>query len=388
MADKKAAAPAADTTQRVATGFWSFFDEIKDDLLGLVRKVLPYGFGALFILPLIFTKEGREVIDEGAQYLKLKYGDQFVAKGHDWAVRAYNLARSSFLGMFAVVMGLGLMALLHMTTFTQVADRLQFMFWDVLVLAVLLMLGFGRVFPLLGALGAAAGVIGSIDKIDKRLLTSFPQFLASGGKTGIAWIDTIWRIVCKTVMYYGVGAVWLALLPVHNDPAMKYLAGLLIPVIIFTHLAYKPGERGPFWWWVNWAIAFAVADITIWCMLPIFKLVFNLGITPAYLAMVAKDHQQIMAMYVWLGTNDWFRIAATIVSILALGAQVSWTIFLARSAGKSKKAEDSTPAFVSSGGVIVPYAPAPKPQRGVAGPIIFAGFLLAILYIMANNWRY
>ncbi len=377
-------ADKSDTTKRVSTGFWAIVDEFKDDTFKLVRTLFPFGLAAPFVLPLVFTAEGRAVLEESADYLGMKYGDQTKAKVYDWSMRAYHLLRNTILVMLGVLVALGLAAILSMTDRPEVADRLPFMLINVLTVSVVLLAGFARLAPLVAAVGAGAGALSSIADKDLSwgLLKSLPAFLSSGGKTGVMWMDNWWRIINRTLMFYAIGAPWLALIPIHNDPAMKYVVGLLIPPIFYTHMAYKPGDRGPFWWWANWMTAFAVADITLWCMFPALKLVYNLGVDQQYLKMIAAKHPQFLEMYIWFGQNDWFRVGATLVGVAFLGVQIWWTIKLAR--GSSQVKTTGRGGVYSSGGVI--YTAAPKFQQGgIAGKVILALFAMWVLSLVFRN---
>lgn len=381
--DNKAADTAADTSKRASTNFFGIADELMDDARKFLSKWAPLGVGAVFVLPLIFTKAGREVLEEGASYLKLKYGDQIAAKGRDWAIRAWNYTRITIIAMVAVLVVGGLLQILQMTNYTQVAERAPYGFWNAFIVSALIILGFGRVAPMVYAFGAAAGILTSVKTFDQKILTSFPAFLATGGKTGIGWLDTWWRIITRALMMYPLGTVWLTFTPIHNDPVMKYVAGTIILLIFWTHMAYKPGDRGPFWWWANWATAFAVADITVWCMFPALKLVYNLGVSQEYLKMISAKHPQFLEMYIWFGQNDWFRVGATLVGVALLGVQVWWTIKLARGSSQVKTT-GRTGAVYSSGGVI--YTAAPKfKDGGVAGKVILALFAMFVLSLVFRN---
>lgn len=376
--DKKAAEATADTTKRVSTGFWAIIDEIKDDVWGTIKKLMPYGVGALFIVPMLLTKEGRTVIDEGAQYLKLKYGEQIGARIHDWGHRANRFFFRTILPMVIAIVGLGLYALIVNTEPRDVADRLPGMFWNMMILSIIWVLGFARLAPLIGMIGASVGTIGAIDQVTWETLRSTPRFLMSGGKSGIAWIDTWWRITTKGPMLYCAGAIWLTMTPLHNDPAMKYLAGLLILGIFFAHMAYKPGERGPFWWWVNWATAFILADVMFWCMFPVLKLVFGLGVTPAHLAMVQERWPELMMVHMTFDNNEWWRILATVVAAGVIGAQIWWTVHLARNSGRPAVAGRSGAAAIFGG---VTYQRAPGFAPNYIGWIVTGLVVLGIVFM-------
>ncbi len=308
MADKN---KFEDTTTRTATGFWSIVDEIKDDLVTWVRRIAPFGMGAIGVIPLVFTAEGRALIDEMCHYIKLKFGEQAYAHAYKWTMRGYNLIKSSVVYGLGLILGLGLFALLRIPDLTKVGLRLPQMFWNLFALSLVVILGFARLAPIVAAIGMATGALSSVEKKKSlNLLKSPVAFLLSGGKTGIDWLDGWWHQMARIALFYSIGAVWLTLSPFHNIPYMKYLAGLLIPVLFWVHQAYKPGpERRQFWYFVNWSVAIMVGTITYLLIYPEF-LQKVMPIDPAAMASRETWIYRIVAGLILLGLIRWAIVLA------------------------------------------------------------------------------
>ncbi|MBI2984819.1 MAG: hypothetical protein HYY50_04310 [Candidatus Kerfeldbacteria bacterium] len=362
MADQNPRTPQGNqpegTAARTATGFWAFFDEIKDEVIAAIKKLAPYGVGAVALIPLVLTREGRDLITEFYHYARMQYGEQIAARVYDWSMRSYILLRRCVIWGLVLLLGLGMAGIMWITRFNQIDDRAWWMMWDLVAVSLLAMFGWAKLAPLVAAVGAGAGALTAIGEkeLSWGYLRSLPSFLLSGGKTGLQWLDGWWKIVARIAMFFSIGAFWYALAPFHNHPPMKYVAALLIPVLFWTHVSYRPGPaRGPFWWWTNWATAFTIGDITLWLMWPEFKD-----------ALWPSDPAKVHSWLTWV-----IRSLATVIFVV----QLWWTIHLARL---------SRQPAAGAGRMAYQFPPIRDYRRRTWGQTLFGVALLAL--VIALFW--
>ncbi len=389
MANDNPAGKSGDTTDRTATGFWSFLDEIKDGFFNLTKKYLPLGLGTVALIPLVFTKEGRSLVEELYHYARLQFGDQLATKAYKWSMRAFLQFRTATLIGFFLLLAAGMVVVLKFAPLDQIGDKAE----KILPVVVLVFLAgiwyWVSLLPTVATIAAAAGALDGIKDVQLTLetLKSLPKFLVAGFsgalKSGVEWIDGTWRTIVRGAMFFTLASVWYTLAPLHNDPAMVRVSALAIPLLLGLHLGFKPPERGNFWWWVNWATVFFVADITVWCMFPVLRLVFDLGVSTAYLETLAPHY---LALHQFFEQPNWWREIATGVALAVLVVEGAWTITLALSSGSAGQKLSSGRVLTQSSGAGL-YAPAKGFAPNYQGLIALAIVMAAGVVIYIRFWK-
>lgn len=382
MADNdKDSKNSADTTKRVSTSFWGFADEIKDTVQSIAKIIARYGIGAAGIGLLAFTAEGRSIVEEAYHFVRLKFGEPIAATAYKWTMGGYLKLRNATIAGLAIIILAGLSVIFVFAHDTQIGNRAAHILPTILITFGVMAWYWASLAPLVFIVGGIVGALPGFKdtKFEWETVRSLPRFVISGLQgglsTGLSWIEGLWRIVNKVIAFMSLGAIWYIFTPLHNDPAMYAVSAMVIPLLFAFHMAYRPTERWVFWWWVNWATAFTLGDITVWCMLPFLKVVFNLGVTPEYLS----HHAQFADMNTWLETNEWLRVGATVLGIMLLGWQLAWTI---RLANKSSRKGGET--AVSSGGVFYQKA---KPLPGNFAGWLITGLVICFIFYVVVRYE-